>query len=369
MKLEDIISKEAVNKGRQNELDIAKAFLIFSLAVVHTFCECSTPEALWKGMPYFFDSVIGGPWGAPVFMFCMGIGLAYSRHNNPSDLAKRGLKIGLMGIGLNICRYLIPSLVGYLFTGDKEFYIDRLPDRFFGNDILQFACLAMLLMALLTYLHLKPVHIWIVSFVLSIISNFITGRDFGNHVINIIMGHLIGTEDARYTVFSDFPLIIWFFMYTTGYMFALLLKRIKAKKLIYGLIIPILGIPVILIFRYQYYNGIGMMGGPRDNVFYHMRTYEMLLCIMAALVMFAVSYFIGLVLPDKIMQVITNISKNITEVYVVQWTIVWWFANVFLMIIRKSKYMESVPTLIAGIIISIISIIIADLWKKSKAVK
>ena len=369
MKLEDIISKEAVNKGRQKELDIAKAFLIFSLAVVHTFCECSTPEALWKGMPYFFDSVIGGPWGAPVFMFCMGIGLSYSKHNSAAELAKRGLMIGLMGIGLNVCRYLIPSMVGFLFLGDKEFYIDRLPYLFFGNDILQFACLAMLLMALLEYLKLKPFQIWLVSLVLSIISNFVTGRDFGNHAVNIILGHFIGTEDSTHMVLSDFPLIIWFFMYTSGYIAAFVLKRIKAKKLVYGLIILLSTVPIVLSLKYQYDHGIGMMGGPGDNVFYHMKTYEMALCIVAALFMFAVSYFISLILPDKIMDGITAISKNITEVYIIQWTIVWWFANVFLMIIRKSKYMDSIPTLIAGVIISIMSIVLADLWKKSRVKK
>ena len=369
MKLTGIISNQIVNKGRQKELDIAKAFLIFSLAVVHTFCECSDPESLYSGLPYFFDSVIGGPWGAPVFIFCMGIGLSYSSHSSAAELAKRGLKLGLMGYILNTCRFLIPSILGYIITGDHAMYMELLPYRFFEDDILQFACLAMLLMAACKHYNLKPLVIWIIGLVLNLISNFISNADYGNPVLNIAIGHITGTEAADGKVFTNFPLIVWFFVYASGYLFSYIIKRISNKKLFYGILIPICVIPIAIIFPYEYKNRINMMGGPGDNVFYHAKTYDILLCLLAIMSMIAVGYFISLILSDKIMDGITRISKNITVVYLIQWVVVWWFADFFLYIFRGSKYMSSIPTLYIGVTISVVSILLAEVWSKHEQKK
>ena len=373
MKFSDIISKEEVNKGRQYELDIAKAFLIFSLAIVHLFCECSDPETMYNGLPYFFDSVIGGPWGAPVFIFCMGVGLAYSRHDQPKQLIMRGLGLGLTGLILNTCRFLIPSLVGYAITGNKEMYITPLPYRFFEGDILQFACFAMILMGICKNFKMKPFAIWILGLILNILSCFISNTDYGNPVLNVCIGYITGAEDAGKNVLTNFPLIVWFFVYASGFLFAYVIKRIKNKKAFYGIILPICVIPVAIVFPYEYYNRIEMMGGPGDNVFYHAKTYDVILCLLAIMSMIAVSYFISLILPEKIMKVICGISKNITIVYFIQWILVWWTANVFIYIIRGahsgSQYMSSLPTLLLGILLSIISIVLAELVSRHRKKK
>ena len=91
MKLKDkIFSHEAINTSRQWELDLARAFLIFCLGLVHVTIECTTDEGLCSGIPYLFDSIIGGPLGAPMFMFVMGVGLSYTIRNTPKDHFIRG---------------------------------------------------------------------------------------------------------------------------------------------------------------------------------------------------------------------------------------------------------------------------------------
>lgn len=46
-----------------------------------------------SGLGYFFDSIAGSQFGAPVFMLCMGIGITYSRKNDAATIVKRDLKI------------------------------------------------------------------------------------------------------------------------------------------------------------------------------------------------------------------------------------------------------------------------------------
>ena len=66
MKLKDrIFSSEEVNVTRQWELDLARAFITFCLALIHVIIECTTDEGLCSGIPYLFDTIIGGPLGAP----------------------------------------------------------------------------------------------------------------------------------------------------------------------------------------------------------------------------------------------------------------------------------------------------------------
>ena len=78
MKLKDrIFSKEEINTERQWELDLARAVIIFCLALIHCTIECTSDEGLTSGIPYLFDTVIGGPFSAPMYMFVMGVGMAY----------------------------------------------------------------------------------------------------------------------------------------------------------------------------------------------------------------------------------------------------------------------------------------------------
>lgn len=84
------------------------------MAFVHCIIECTAPEALDHGIPFLFDYVIGSPISAPMFMFAMGIGICYSRKQGAKELAKRALRMYLIGLLLNVCRFLIPYLDFFL---------------------------------------------------------------------------------------------------------------------------------------------------------------------------------------------------------------------------------------------------------------
>lgn len=145
--IKGILADEPVNAGRQKEVDMGKALMVLCLPFIHCIIECTSDEGLETGIPYLFDTIIGGPMSAPMYMFCMGIGIVYSLNKGFDKEAGRGLRlIGIFYL-LNICRFLIPYLIGYAVSGDKEQFITPLIYRVLGNDILLFAGLAIILIA------------------------------------------------------------------------------------------------------------------------------------------------------------------------------------------------------------------------------
>ena len=138
-KIRDQLADEPVNCGRQLDVDIAKAEMVLMLPFIHCIIECTTDEGLNSGIPYLFDTIIGGPFSAPMYLFAMGIGLVYSRKVKFEQQIKRGLTlIGIFYLS-NTCRFLIPYLIGYKISGDREHFIDPLLYRWLGNDVLLFA--------------------------------------------------------------------------------------------------------------------------------------------------------------------------------------------------------------------------------------
>ena len=194
--INQIFAKENVNSGRQMEIDLAKVVFVLMVAAVHITIDCVPEEALSKGLPYVFDSVIGGPMIAPGLMFAMGACLVYSRRQGWKDIFHRGIFIFILGFVLNLCRYTIPDLIGYAISGDAERYLDPILYQTFNNDIFQFAGMALMTIALFLKLKLKDGVMVGIALLCSIIGTLLNGVDVGSVPGNMILGYFVGVEDA-----------------------------------------------------------------------------------------------------------------------------------------------------------------------------
>ncbi len=370
MKIKELFSKEPCNTGRQFELDFLRMILIIRLATVHVFVDASPPATLdVLGIPYYFDSVVGGFIGPTRFMLAMGIGLAYTRHGSAKEVFQRGIRLWTVGFVLNVFRFLIPSLIGYAITGDAEKFIEPLPYLFFGNDIMQFAALAMLLMGILLHFRLTPWKILAVSFGMSLVGNFLRNIDTSNNVLNIILGHFVGVEDKSGDTYiiSDFPLVIWFLFYAFGFVFGYYYKRLKDKGKFYLIVSPAC---VIISFGFaarEIIGGFGMMMGEGANVFYHMNTVEAVMCIMAFVGLLGLHYFISKYVPAKLRPPIESISRNVNSVYCIHWVLVWWSVDLVIYCIKGDTYLKPLPAFALGCLLSLASILLAELWSRIKA--
>lgn len=362
---EKIFSKDIVNSGRQQELDLGKAVLIFCLALVHCVIECTPEERLVQGIPFLFDTVIGGPLGAPMFMFAMGFGMVYTKHNTPGDYVRRGIRIGITGYALNLCRFLVPFLAGYLLTGDAGKYIVPLPYRVLGNDVLQFAALAMLVIALFVRLRLSKAAMLFICLGMSVLGTVLNGVDAGSPAGNIFLGYLVGTEDAAGAVFSDFPLLNWLIVPVGGYVFGERLLHVRNKNLFYGVLSPVCMLVCAVYFPIGIYYGRGMFG-EGQNCYYHISTADVLISIAAAVGMLGIYHVIGPRLPGRAARRATQISRNINVVYCIHWVFVMWITNVLLYVARGTQELPTSATLLLGLGISTVSIVAAHFWSAAR---
>lgn len=362
---EKIFSREIVNSGRQPELDLAKTVLIFCLALVHCVIECTPEEQLAHGIPFLFDSVIGGPLGAPMFMFAMGFGMVYTKRAAPGDHVRRGLRIGITGYVLNLCRFLVPFLAGYLMTGDFEKYIEPLPYQVLGNDILQFAALAMEMIALFVRLRLSNAAMLFICLALSVAGTLLSGVDAGSPAGNIFLGYLIGTEDAAGAVFSDFPLLNWLIVPVSGYVFGRLLQHVKNKNLFYGLLSAAGTAVCAVYFPLGIAGGWGMFG-EGQNCYYHISTTDALVSISAAVGILGIYHVIVPCLSGRALDCVTQISRDVNRVYCIHWVFVMWITNVILYQMRGTQELPVSVTLLLGACISIVSIAAAHFWLMAK---
>jgi hypothetical protein len=358
-----LYAPQPVNLNRQTEVDMGKFAMMFFLPFIHCVIECTSEEGLASGIPYLFDTIIGGPLSAPMYMFAMGIGMAYTKKSTPGQMAKRGLKLGLISYFFNICRFVIPFLVGFAVTGHYEKYIEPLMFRALGNDILQFAALAYLTMALLRKLDLPDAAMLGVGVVCSLAANFFNGCYVRSDLGNIFLGYLVGTEypGGEPWIYSDFPLLNWVIVPICGYLFGKRLKCVKNKGMFYGIWSSICGAAALVYFALGIYFKFGMFG-EGQNCYYHISTPDILAGIAAAIGMIGLYYPISKVLGKKCTDWISRVARNINAVYCIHWVLVSWIAIVLVDILQGSPYLPVGTVMVMGLGISLVSIFLSGIW-------
>lgn len=358
-----LFSKEAINTGRQIEFDIGKAIVIFYFPFVHCIIECCTDKQLMTGIPYLLDSVLGGPLGAPMFMFCMGATVHFSRSNAPADLARRGLKLLLVGFILNICRFLIPDLIGWAITGNAEQFLVPLPFGLFGDDILQFAGLAFLCFALFKKLNTPKWLMLAIALVLSVGGTLLGDVDLGFDALNIAGGWLLPTVNAAGLVKSDFPLLNWLIVPVCGYLFGDLIRRVKEKKRFYLCFSPALLVFTAVYFFFGIRNKIGMFGFG-ENCYYHLSTSDAAVCLASTLGVLGLLAAAAYILPPAVRRFFIYVSKSITTVYCVHWVLVRLIVNVGVFVATGSLLLPVWVVLLISLGIFVLMFLIPDLYRR-----
>ncbi len=363
MKFRELFTEEECNTGRQDDLDIAKAFPVLMLPFTHTIIECISGEALDYGIPFLFDCYIGGPISAPVFMFAMGVGISYAYDHSPQAIIKRAGKLAVVGYLLNICRFLIPYLIGYALTGDKEQFVDPLLYKVFGNDILQFAPLALLCMAFFIKQKLSFRAMLGIGLLFSLAGWALIGIDLKSPVLNTLFGYFIPTEDAAGMVISDFPILNWLIFVIVGYIFGYYLRRLKDKASFYKIVSPLCLLVCLIYFPIAMHYEIGTFG-PGENAYYHLRFYEMLAFLCLIFGMLGIYYAVSRILSRPIMWFLRQISRGMTVFYCVHWVFVIVITNVIVYILTGSQELPLPETLWIAFGIMIVTSAIVLLYER-----
>ena len=111
-----IFSKENVNIGRQPEFDYLKTLIILLMLPIHTY------ENFSRDCFSEIIEFIGIFFGAPGFMMLMGIGMKYTRHQDPSNYISRGILLFTKGLYVNLLKNALPNLIVWWTTEKKNLF-------------------------------------------------------------------------------------------------------------------------------------------------------------------------------------------------------------------------------------------------------
>lgn len=305
-------AKERVNRGRQPELDWLKAFCIVCMIFLHIYEDCAAEQT---GLFYRFLDQACIFTGAACFMICMGVGMRYSRKQSPADYVYRGLEILTVGQLLNLARNALPNLIAWWIKGEQIYIANSL--LVVQADILSFAGLAFLLMALLKKLKLSDGWILAVGFgmnALALTLSRLIGNS-SNYLVNQLIGFFVVNQAE-----SFFPLTSYFAFVAFGYFIGGLYPRIIDKKALFNRVLLIC-LPVCVIYYTlrmavpfplmpEFGGGLQYITIPGPDA---------VVQCLAALVFLALFYRLTLLTGGKAPALVNHISANINQYYCISY--------------------------------------------------
>ena len=333
-----LFEKTDCNTGRQACVDVAKVAAIVFMVAIH--CMMYGGAELSSGVGLLFDCVFGGAMAAPVFMACMGIGVAYSRKNDAATLLRRGFRMLVAAYIFNAVRAAAYLPLGY-FSGDVAHY-HRFVLLFLLVDILQFAGMALMLLALLRKLGARTRTVAMVSVAMSLAGSCVAEKvgwlvktvHTGILALDVPLSLVAGvvSDNCSYPefplVYSAFPLLNWFVFVAFGLAIGKLLRRCRNTDRLFAIATP----PALLLFVFT--TILGMKGGSPirlfedEEAFYFMSIIDVLLVAFPAIVfMLGAGHFIGKALNGKAADLVQRTSSDLNRIYLVHWPIVMWVVD------------------------------------------
>ena len=318
MFMNNLFSKDKINTGRQIELDIAKSFSIIFMIFVHTLSAAMLLENTIT-MPYsvIVGNLLGGPFSAPVFMFCMGIGILYSRHSEPSSMIKRGIKLFLLGLLVNLFSLIIPHYLSVCLLNSDNLLPIYGGLALFYVDILPFAGLSFVILGIFKKMNLSNKQLLAIGVILSILGFLLRFSDFGSAYLNLIFGYFIGTDYA----FTAFPLFNWLIFPIAGCIYGYYFIRTTDKSKFFRLwpifiIISTISFLVYVFLIYSSYDTFPV------EYYYYMSPLLVLICIILIHGYLGFSFWLSNRIPEKLKNMFVFSSRNITFIYVAQWILI-----------------------------------------------
>lgn len=317
-----------INNSRQTNIDYAKAMSIFFMVFIHVLMYPAYVGLKDTVFGRLADMYFGGFMAAPVFMAAMGVGLTYTRHDQPNQIIKRGVKFFIISFIVNIVRSL--AILIYETATNRPNVGALYLYEIFNGDILGFVGLALILFGLLKKLKHHKIIIPSLALVFTIIITAVppiyTDIDALGYTIGYIfpIGHTTiagGAVDENLIAF--FPLMSWFSVVAFGYIYGLVLHKIKNLDRFY-LITAIVGLVLFVpILFTEVYCGYGEMNKDATELQAYLKTFpDLVMSIGFIMLNFSFWHFICKITPKKFNKFFFMVSNSINEIYIVSWVLI-----------------------------------------------
>ena len=355
----NLFSDEKVNTGRQVELDIAKALSIIFMIFLHVLMVVKGFNySLSPAYDFIISNVLGRPCAAPVFMFCMGVGIVYSRHSQWNVMIRRGIILYLTGIVLKVFEFIMPGFISGTLLGRWDIFPMAGGLLLFCVDILAFAGLAFVTMGILKKFEVSNKWMIVIAVAMSLIGTFTRGFDFGIPILNLFFANFIGSAGG----FGAFPLFNWFIFPTAGLIWGQYFIRATDKRRFFRFW------PIFIIAGFVYFYVTSFVFGSgvfsKDvHLYYFMTTLDAIFCIIYAHGIIGLCFWAIRFLPEKILKIFSILSSNINSIYVAQWFFIP-LTIIFISYFFKSVVYTDLLTFIIAVCILTLSTAVALEYKK-----
>lgn len=342
----------STQNNRLLSIDLARGLAVFFMIAVHTlevFANQEVKNSLFGQIIEF----LGGPPAAPVFMTLMGFSFIYSRKSELKPKLFRGFKIFLSGYILNIIRGVIPFNLATYFKMDiaKTFPIEKLNEYNILTivDILQFAGIALMIMAIIQELKINKFIILIFALLISMVSPFLWGIQLNIPIIDFVLDLFWGDQHIGFSFVDNkiaFPVFPWLTFPLLGMFLGETMKNSIDQNRTFrhfgigGFIVLVIG-TVISSFNIDYH----------FNDYYHSRQGAMLfMCGFVVFWIYLSQLAIEKIPTNKLFSILFNWSNGVTNIYFVQWIIIIW--SIAFMGINNSSYLTVILLILTFVIIS-----------------
>lgn len=314
--MEKLFLDQRINTGRQIELDLAKCSAIIFMILLHCYFAMSYfPYDISSFLERGIAQLLGGPFAAPVFMFAMGVGMVYSRNQEPRYLIVRGLKLLQLGFFVNIGEFFVPYFLAGNLMNDWERFPIANGLLLFCIDILAFAGMAFMLVGILKKLKVSSRGMVIIALILSVVGWILRFHDFGSNVANLIAGYFVGSAGG----FTAFPLFSWFIFPAAGRLFGEYYMRCTDKKRLLRFW-PAALIISVAYFVISWYLPKGFLS--EMHLYWFMTTYDAVFCLLCIYGVIGVCLLLSEHLPERVLTFVAKSSSNLNTIYVFQWFII-----------------------------------------------
>ena len=312
--------KDRINTGRQMELDVAKALAIPYMVIIHVYEEMSVvnygvrPDNLFRGILEF----LGGPLAAPVFMFAMGVGMVYTRHRSPRAFAMRGLRLLALAYLLNLVVWSIPYLLAAMQGSPWHGW--TLVDTLGLVDILHFAGMAFLLMALLMKLKVGRYGTVLAALLLQglgtlLLHRFDTLPAVARYAVSLVF----------YTSPNVcFPLSLWFVYPAFGLLFGEFLQTVSDKRTMYNRLALLSAGGLLLTSIGMHFMGCNLLDNialAEDSYYIqHFSGTVWTLCVIG--IQLFLCYRISLHLQGWLKEKTVFVAQHLNAIYLIQWVLI-----------------------------------------------
>lgn len=225
------LKDKEVNVGRQRELDLVKGFLMIMIVFIHSFQTIAGGEAADSSVHKIMFALFM-PTGACLYLFTMGFGSVFTRHSQPKNMVKNGVRLLLYQGFSNLCygavmtiSFYIRNLITGEVPGSRELYNANLYSMLTFVNIFFISGMCYLVLALYRKLNVKLSGYIISAVIVGLVSPFTKLIISDNQALNWILDMTFGSKGE--TSFCFFPYLSYVFL---GYVFGKVIRTIPENE-------------------------------------------------------------------------------------------------------------------------------------------